>query len=32
TWGEFKADGLNLNQLGEHNTAAVLLMDRAGWK
>ncbi len=32
SWGEFKADGLNLNQLGEHNTAAVLLMDRAGWK
>lgn len=32
SWGEFKADGLNLDQLGEHNTAAVLLMDRAGWK
>lgn len=32
SWGEFKADDLNLNQLGKYNTAAVLLMDRAGWK
>ena len=31
-WGEFKADDLDLNQLGKHNTEAVLLMDRAGWK
>lgn len=31
-WGEFKADTLNLSQLGELNEAAVKLMDRAGWK
>lgn len=31
-WGEYKADKLDLNLLGEHNTEAVLLMDRAGWK
>ena len=31
-WGSFKADDLNLNRLGEHNAAAVKLMDRAGWK
>ncbi len=31
-WGSFKADDLNLNLLGEHNAAAVKLMDRAGWK
>ncbi len=31
-WGEFKADQLQLDQLGENNAAAVRLMDRAGWK
>ncbi|WP_201066967.1 MULTISPECIES: Fe(3+) ABC transporter substrate-binding protein [Thiorhodovibrio] len=31
-WGEFKADDLNLETLGELNDDAVLLMDRAGWK
>ncbi len=31
-WGTFKADSLNLDQLGENNAAAVKLMDRAGWK
>jgi len=32
SWGEFKADTLNLAKLGELNAAAVRLMDRAGWK
>lgn len=32
SWGKFKADTLNLNLLGDNNTEAVLLMDRAGWK
>lgn len=32
SWGEFKADTLNLAQLGELNAVAVRLMDRAGWK
>lgn len=32
SWGEFKADSLNLNRLGELNTKALMLMDRAGWK
>ena len=32
SWGEFKADSLSLNQLGELNAKAVMLMDRAGWK
>jgi iron(III) transport system substrate-binding protein len=31
-WGEFKADDLDLVKLGELNSAAVMLMDRAGWK
>jgi iron(III) transport system substrate-binding protein len=31
-WGEFKADTLNVAQLGELNATAVKLMDRAGWK
>jgi len=31
-WGEFKADPLALEQLGIHNTEAVRLMDRAGWR
>lgn len=32
TWGEFKADTLNLARLGELNAEAVKLMDRAGWR
>lgn len=32
SWGEFKADDLNLSRLGELNADAVRLMDRAGWK
>lgn len=32
SWGEFKADSLNMVKLGESNAAAVKLMDRAGWK
>jgi iron(III) transport system substrate-binding protein len=32
SWGEFKADGLNLARLGELNADAVRLMDRSGWK
>lgn len=32
SWGEFKADDLNLAVLGKNNAAAVRLMDRAGWK
>jgi iron(III) transport system substrate-binding protein len=31
-WGEFKADSLNLAELGKHNAAAVKIMDKAGWK
>jgi iron(III) transport system substrate-binding protein len=31
-WGEFKSDQLALSKLGELNTSAVRLMDRAGWK
>lgn len=30
--GAFKEDSLNAAQLGEHNRAAVKLMDRAGWR
>ena len=32
SWGNFKADNLNLSLLGKYNTDAVLLMDRVGWK
>lgn len=32
SWGEFKADHLNLGMLGQYNADAVLLMDRVGWK
>ncbi|MCU7835757.1 MAG: Fe(3+) ABC transporter substrate-binding protein [gamma proteobacterium symbiont of Taylorina sp.] len=32
SWGEFKADSINLNQLGVNNTEAVKIMDRAGWR
>lgn len=31
-WGPFKADTLNLERIGVDNRAAVMLMDRAGWK
>ncbi len=31
-WGDFVADDLNLSELGRHNSAAVMLMDRAGWQ
>ena len=30
--GDFKMDQLNLSVLGENNAAAVMLMDRAGWR
>ena len=32
SWGHFKADTINLSVLGENNPAAVMLMDRAGWR
>jgi iron(III) transport system substrate-binding protein len=32
SWGNFKADNLNLSLLGQYNKDAVLLMDRVGWK
>ncbi len=32
SWGDFKADNLNLSLLGKYNTEAVMLMDRVGWK
>ncbi|TRW50218.1 Fe(3+) ABC transporter substrate-binding protein [Aliidiomarina halalkaliphila] len=32
SWGEFKADELPMSALGENNSAAVRLMDRAGWR
>lgn len=31
-WGNFKADTLNLGELGKYNQAAVKVMDQAGWK
>jgi len=31
-WGRFQADTLNLAELGRNNAAAVMLMDRAGWR
>lgn len=31
-WGGFRADPIDLDQLGQHNAEAVELMDRAGWK
>ena len=31
-WGDFKADALPLEKLGNRNSDAVKLMDRAGWK
>jgi len=32
SWGKFKADTINLNQLGMNNAEAVKIMDKAGWK
>lgn len=32
SWGEFKADTINLTELGRLNSDAVRLMDRAGWR
>ncbi|GGA83966.1 iron deficiency-induced protein A [Neiella marina] len=32
SWGQFKADAVNLSKLGERNQQAVRLMDKAGWK
>lgn len=32
SWGEFKADSINLSRLGELNHQAVMIMDKAGWR
>ncbi len=32
SWGEFKSDDLNLTKLGDLNSTAVKIMDRAGWR
>lgn len=32
SWGDFKADALNLSVLGDNNAEALKIMDRAGWK
>ena len=32
SWGEFKADSVNLSELGKSNAEAVKIMDKAGWK
>ncbi len=32
SWGGFKADKLNVSELSKHNTEAVRVMDRAGWR
>lgn len=32
SWGNFKADTLDLGQLGEYNREAVMLFDEVGWK
>ena len=32
SWGEFKADTIDLGILGSNNPAALKLMDQAGWK
>lgn len=32
SWGTFKADTLNLGELGKYNQTAVKLMDQAGWR
>ncbi|MCH7403673.1 Fe(3+) ABC transporter substrate-binding protein [Belliella kenyensis] len=31
-WGDFKADEINLAELGNHNSKAVVIFDRVGWK
>lgn len=32
SWGKFKADALNMSELGSNNATAVKIMDKAGWK
>jgi iron(III) transport system substrate-binding protein len=32
SWGEFRTDPLDVTELGKRNAAAVMAMDRAGWK
>ncbi len=32
SWGTFRADDIPLAKLGEHSSAGLRLMDRAGWK
>ena len=32
SWGDFKADSLDLSVLGELNPKAVMIMDKAGWR
>src|SRR5690606_28757630 len=32
TWGDFKADTIELYQLGEYNSEAVKIFDEVGWK
>ncbi|MHA1569896.1 MAG: Fe(3+) ABC transporter substrate-binding protein [Alphaproteobacteria bacterium] len=32
SWGEFRADRLNLAELAKHNAEALRLADRAGWR
>ncbi|MCH8919008.1 MAG: Fe(3+) ABC transporter substrate-binding protein [Alphaproteobacteria bacterium] len=32
SWGEFRADKINVSELGTRNAEAVRLMDRAGWR
>lgn len=32
SWGDFKADSINLSELGKHNAEAVKIMDTVGWK
>lgn len=31
-WGDFKRDEVNVSALGRNNAAAVMIMDRAGWR
>ena len=31
SWGEFKADDLDLSLFGKHNAEAVRIADRVGW-
>ena len=32
SWGNFKAHNINLSILGENNTEAVKIFDKAGWE